>query len=160
MYEDRNTFVGSYLGSAQIVPYKQQKHHPIPTDALPNASDALLVISSSTRPPPPPLIVNFNAFVIFIVEINAYFFRSNQCVSNALILAITIVASFYLESQGFFYIGFADGVYPEILFIILEEIYCLFSNEVEFGCMGFDFLHLRGYFGHLGVAFGFPGVYS
>ena len=122
MYEDRNTLVVSYLDSAQIVPYNKQKHHPIPTDALPNASDALLVISSSTRPLPPPLIVNFNAFVIFIVEINAYFFRSNQCVSNALILAITIVASFYLESQGFFYIGFADGVYPEILFIILEEI--------------------------------------
>ena len=74
-----------------------------------------------------------------------------------MILAITIVASFYLESQGFFYIGFADGVYPEILFIILEEI---FSNEVEFGCMGFDFRHLRGYFGHLGVAFGSLGVDS
>ena len=110
MYEDMNTLVGSYLDSAQIVPYNQQKHHPIPTDALPNDSDALLVISSS-----PPLIVNFNAFVIFIVEINACFFRSNQCVSNALILAIIIVTPFYLESQGFFYIGFADGVYPEIL---------------------------------------------
>ena len=42
--------------------------------------------------------------------------------------------------------------------LFLEEIFCVFSNEVEF--MGFDFEHLRCNFGHLGVAFGFPGVYS
>ena len=70
IYEDTNTLVGSYLDSVQIVPYNHQKHHPIPADALPNDSEALLVISSS--PPPPPPIVNFNAFFIFIVEINVY----------------------------------------------------------------------------------------
>ena len=57
-------------------------------------------------------------------------------------------------------------VKPNVLF--LQEIYCVFSNEVEFGSMefdfdhlcvfsnevefgsmGFDFEHLRGNFGHL-----------
>ena len=42
--------------------------------------------------------------------------------------------------------------------LFLEEIFCVFSNEVEF--MGFDFEHLRCNFGHLGVAFGSLGVDS
>ena len=44
--------------------------------------------------------------------------------------------------------------------LFLEEIYCVFSNEVEFRSMGFDFEHLRGNFGHQGVAFGSLGVDS
>ena len=36
--------------------------------------------------------------------------------------------------------------------LFLEEIYCVLSNEVEFRSMGFDFEHLRGNFGHQGVA--------
>ena len=36
----------------------------------------------------------------------------------------------------------------------------MFSNEVEFGPMGFDFLNLQGNFGHLGVTFGSLGVDS
>ena len=38
MYEDTNTLVGSYLRSVQIVQYK----HPLPADALPNDSEALV----------------------------------------------------------------------------------------------------------------------
>ena len=44
--------------------------------------------------------------------------------------------------------------------LFLEEIYCVFSNEVEFWSIGFDFEHLRGNFGHQGVAFGSVGVNS
>ena len=44
--------------------------------------------------------------------------------------------------------------------LFLEEIYFVFSNEVEFRSMGFDFEHLRGNLGHQGVAFGSLGVDS
>ena len=44
--------------------------------------------------------------------------------------------------------------------LVLEEIYFVFSNEVEFRSMGFDFEHLRGNFGHQGVASGSSGVDS
>ena len=72
-----------------------------------------------------------------------------------MIFAITIIVSFYLESQGFFYI-MVFILKSNVLF--LEQIYFVFSNEVEFRSMGFDFEHLRGNFGHQGVAFGSLGV--
>ena len=43
IYEDTNTLVGSYLDSGQIVPYNHQKHHTLPADVLPDASEDLLV---------------------------------------------------------------------------------------------------------------------
>ena len=44
--------------------------------------------------------------------------------------------------------------------LFLEEIYCVFSNEVEFRSMGYYFEHLRGNFGHLEDVFGSLGVES
>ena len=44
--------------------------------------------------------------------------------------------------------------------ILFLRKYTVFSDEVEYGSMGFDFEHLRGNFGHLGVAFGSLGVDS
>ena len=58
-------------------------------------------------------IVKINAFFVSLKSMHI-FYRWNQCVSNALIFAIAIIVSFYLETQGFFYSGFADGVYREI----------------------------------------------
>ena len=41
IYEDTNTLVGSYLDSVQIVPYNHKKHHTLPADVLPSASEDL-----------------------------------------------------------------------------------------------------------------------
>ena len=45
------------------------------------------------------------------------------------------------------------------MYFFRGNILCFFY-EVEFGSMGFDFEHLQGNFGHLGVAFGSLGVDS
>ena len=44
IYEDTNTLGGSYLDSGQIVPHNHQKHHTLPADVLPSASEDLFTI--------------------------------------------------------------------------------------------------------------------
>ena len=49
-----------------------------------------------------------------------------------------------------------------MVFIVKSNVFFLeeIDYEVEFGSMGFDFEHLQGNFGHVGVAFRSLGVDS
>ena len=49
IYEDTNTLVGSYLDSVQIVPYNHKKHHTLPADVLPSASEDLFQFVTKNR---------------------------------------------------------------------------------------------------------------
>ena len=150
-----------HLRDPWIVLKITQKHHTLPADVLPSASEDLFTPPPPPSPPPPPTpIDNFNAFFICIVEINAYFlslismqikcidFRDNN---NCLFLTLKLEAFFTLV------LLMVSIVKSNLLF--LEDIYCVFSNKVEFGSMVFDFEHLPGIFVHLG-GFGSLGVDS
>ena len=49
IYEDTNTLVRSYFDTVQIVPYNHKKHHTLPADVLPSASEDLLVKKCRVR---------------------------------------------------------------------------------------------------------------
>ena len=83
------------------------------------------------------------------MQIKCIDFRDNN---NCLFLPLKLEAFFTLV------LLMVSIVKSNVLF--LEEIYFVFSNEVESLSMGFDFEHLRGNLGHQGVAFGSLGVNS
>ena len=92
-------------------------------------------------------------FLFWSLKSMHIFYRWFQCISNALIFAITVNVSFYLGTKGFLKNWFWSWCVLWIQMYYFRGNILFYLNEVELRSMRFDFEHQRGNFGHQRVAF-------